>query len=44
MRVQMEVSNEEREEQYKQRKKVLDLLPNADENIERLKQVGGTGG
>lgn len=36
---EMEVSNEEREEQYKQRKKVLDLLPNADENIERLKQV-----
>lgn len=36
---EMELSNEEREEQYKQRKKVLDLLPNADENIERLKQV-----
>lgn len=36
---EIELSNEEREEQYKQRKKVLDLLPNADENIERLKQV-----
>lgn len=31
--------NQEREEAYKMRKKVLDLLPNADENIKQLQAV-----
>ena len=35
----LDKSNLEREEEYKGRKRVLDLLPNADENIARLKQV-----
>lgn len=34
-----DAENLEREEQYKVRKQVLDMLPNADENIRQLQEV-----
>eukprot|EP00040_Diaphanoeca_grandis_P005748 m.34310 g.34310 ORF g.34310 m.34310 type:complete len:628 (-) comp16961_c0_seq1:92-1975(-) len=36
---QIEETNAEREEQYKVRKEVLDLLPDGEQNVERLKQI-----
>lgn len=35
----LDETNADREEEYKTRKKVLDLLPDADNNIARLKQI-----
>jgi len=36
---QLDETNAEREEQYKVRKEVMDLLPEGAENVERLKQI-----